>query len=381
MGCVGVICASVLVAMGCAASTGTRLNRDVAVASAEAGGVANACRAGGQPSENATMPLKELGPIITDWEVRAHPTMKGRKASFFIDDTIWVLRDLTRQRPKSMFDMPFFKMLKEAHDRYGLKLQLNLFYRTDYFYGTDEFTLAQVTDDYRAEFESASDWLKFGLHALQEFPDYPFVNQEYADLKFIADRTFGEIRRFAGEKSCAYAMEPHWSPINEDGCCALRDCGIKLLSTTHGRRYEYNGDPKVLPYGHAMRVENNRKPDTALFRRGYEAIDASICAYNHLSWEQHKSCVGQFKAIYDRKTRLCYKKFCNTIFLNQFKLAEIEREIKHYVGTNHVVFADHEQYFYRDYFAYQPDYAEKIFAAAKLLADNGYEFVFLEDTI
>lgn len=355
--------------------------RSAAVAAVAAGATESGLAVTGQPDEAATMPLEELGPVITDWEVKTHPTLKGRKASFFIDDTIWVLRDLTRMRPKSAFDTPLLKVLKEAHDRYGLKLQMNLFYRTDYFYGTDEFTLADVTDAYRSEFAAASDWLKFGLHALQEFPDYPFVNQEYRDLKFVADRTFGEIRRFAGEGSCAYAMEPHWSPINRDGCCALRDCGIRLLSTTHGRRYAYNGDPKSLPYGHALRLENNRKPDTALFRRGYKDLDASICCYNHLSWEQHKACVGKFKAVYDRSTRLCYRKFCNTIFLNQYKLAEIEPALREHIGTEHVVFADHEQYFYRDYFAYQPDYAEKIFTAADFLRGKGYGFVFIEDTI
>ena len=54
-----------------------------------------------------------------------------KKSYFYIDDTIWVLRDLTRTRPASLFDMPLIKVLKEAHDKYGLKTQLNLFYRTD----------------------------------------------------------------------------------------------------------------------------------------------------------------------------------------------------------------------------------------------------------
>ena len=59
---------------------------------------------------------------------------------FFIDDTIFVLRDLARQRPASIFDNAFLKMLKSAHDAYGLTVQLNVFYRTDFFYGSDEFT-------------------------------------------------------------------------------------------------------------------------------------------------------------------------------------------------------------------------------------------------
>ena len=41
---------------------------------------------------------------------------------------------------------------------------------------------------------------------------------------------------------------------------------------------------------------------------------------------------------------------------------------------------DHEQYFYKDYFAYQPDYAEKILLAAKIAHDTGRDFIFLEET-
>ena len=67
-----------------------------------------------------------------------------KKAYFYIDDTIWVMRDIARQKPASLFDNPFMNMLKTAHDRYGVKTQLNMFYRTDYFYGNDEFTLSEM---------------------------------------------------------------------------------------------------------------------------------------------------------------------------------------------------------------------------------------------
>ena len=46
-----------------------------------------------------------------------------------------------------------------------------------------------------------------------------------------------------------------------------------------------------------------------------------------------------------------------------------------------LAFADHEQYFYRDYYAYQPDYAEKILLAARLANTAGREFIFIEDTM
>ena len=41
-----------------------------------------------------------------------------KKAYFYIDDIIWVFRDITRQKPKKLFDNPFLGMLKNAHDKY-----------------------------------------------------------------------------------------------------------------------------------------------------------------------------------------------------------------------------------------------------------------------
>ena len=54
---------------------------------------------------------------------------------------------------KSAFDHPYLALLKKAHDEYGLKTQLNCFYRTSFFYGKDEFCLADMTDKYKKEFE------------------------------------------------------------------------------------------------------------------------------------------------------------------------------------------------------------------------------------
>ena len=50
-------------------------------------------------------------------------------------------------------------------------------------------------------------------------------------------------------------------------------------------------------------------------------------------------------------------------------------------GKELIIFGDHEQYFFKDYFAYQPDYVEKILVAAKWLKENGYKFLFIEDAV
>ena len=116
--------------------------------------------------------LKALPPMMPNAVVKESP-LKGKVACKFVDDCIWFLRDIARMKPKSIFDTPYLGGFKKIHDATGLKVQFNLFYRTDFFYGMDEFSLADMPDTYKAEFQANADWIKFGLHSLQEFPDYP----------------------------------------------------------------------------------------------------------------------------------------------------------------------------------------------------------------
>lgn len=308
-----------------------------------------------------------------------------KKAFFYIDDVIWVFRDIARQKPVSIFDNPFMNMLKSAHELYGMKVQLNIFMRTDNYYGNDEFSLSEVPNCYKAEFEEASDWLRFGFHARQEFPDYPYINASYDLVKSNLDEIKTQVFRFAGEKSFAYATVPHWTPISKEGCKALRDGGIKVLSVTTGQTKEYEGDPSVLPYGHAGRLLHNRKPETKLYRRGTRnvAIDSSICAYNHIedesAIEAHKLT---FESYQDKETGMRFKRFCPGPTLNLTPIDELEDEIiKKGIGGEFFGYSSHEQYFYPDYFAYQPDYAEKLLKAAEIIHINGYEYFFIEEVV
>lgn len=305
----------------------------------------------------------------------------SKKAYFYIDDTIWVLRELTRTKPKSMFDVPLLKVLKTAHDKYGTKVQLNLFYRTDSFYGNDEFTLADVTDTYKAEWEASADWLKLAFHAKEEFPDYPHVNARYEDVFDLFKTIEKEVFRFAGEISFTYSTCPHWLPVSEAGVRALYDCGVRLMDITVGKVNEYDGNPDSLPYGHAARVMNNRQPETRVFTRESRdvAIMRSVCAYNHITDEQNveKNTLGY---ITDEATGMKFKQYCTTC-INLFGYDELEEEFGNYLENDYIGICDHEQYFYEDYFAYQPDYAEKIYKMSEILIRNGFEFIFAEDLI
>ena len=300
----------------------------------------------------------------------------------FIDDAIWIFRDLTRQRPKSMFDHPFFAILKNAHERWGLKTQINLFYRTDYFYGMDEFNLSEMTDCYKAEWEAASDWLKLGFHSYQEFPDYPHINASYDDMYKLFNMIRDEVIRFAGEKSFTYGVIPHWTPVSYDGCRALRDCGAEIVCVSVGETKEFDGDPDSLPYGHAGRLLQNRKPEAKLFTRITKdvAITNSICGYNHFSEPalfDNDKVIGY---VVDEKTGLKFKKLDDNFDLNNYNVEELREELNRRCNDELICIGNHEQYFFEDYMAYESDYADRIYEMAKILIeDEGRECIFIED--
>lgn len=304
-----------------------------------------------------------------------------KQAFFFIDDVIWVMRDLTRQRPASMFDNPFMKMLKKGHDDYGMTVQLNLFYRTDFFYGNDEFTLADMTDAYKAEFEANTNWLRLAFHAKQEFPDYPYVNATYDDVKANYEAIVGEIKRFAGEDSVSPAICPHWLPISKAGCKALADCGVKFITPSAGETAEYTGDESVLPYGHAARLLNNRQPETKMFTRKTRdlRITSSICAYNHITDEKRDSIFGKNISIPDEETGVSFKIFGGGPCLNLNTVETMKETLAELNGNQFIGTATHEQYFYPDYFNYQPDYAEKYYTLGRVLKEYGYRFITADD--
>ena len=51
------------------------------------------------------------------------------------------------------------------------------------------------------------------------------------------------------------------------------------------------------------------------------------------------------------------------------------------IGREFYGYATHEQYFYPDYYAYQPEYPAKILRYAELVQKNGYEFFFIEEML
>lgn len=337
----------------------------------------------GAPAGGVT--AKELEPILKRARVmRSKAADRGKAASFFIDDTVWVFRDLARQRPKSLWDHPFMATFKDCHEKYGLKMQLNLFYRTDFFYGMDEFSLAEMPDVYKSEFQAAKDWFKLGFHSLQEFPDYPWINIDYADLAKLLAMEQREIRRFAGEGVFTPALVPHWCPMSKDGVRALVDGGVKLMECTIGKRYAFDPENDPLPYGHGFRLQQNRKPETGVFFRESRnaAIANSVCSYNHASPEQGAMTSRTFNYLHDDETGMNFKNmFCDAPCLNLCTPETLRADTAKMLDREYLIFSDHEQYFFKDYLAYQPDYAEKIRIMCEMMKTDGRRFILMEELV
>ncbi len=307
-----------------------------------------------------------------------------KKTFFYFDDVIWLFRDLSRGDYNSIFDHFYLKVFKEAHEKYGFKVQMNVFYRTDYFYGTDEFTLSEMTDKYKAEFEACSDWLRFGYHSKQEFPDYPLINISYDDMTrdFLAIKN--EVVRFAGEQSFSNVVCSHWRPISKEGCRALADNGIVLINSTGGDTREMEDDLDTLPYGHSFRILHNRQPETKLFTRITldKAISTSVCAYNHLTQKQLDETNLNFKAVYDKELKVYFKQLLtHGTCINLSKYEEMDEEYEKLYPCDFASFGGHEQYFYTDYFAYQPNHGEKLLKGIRLMHEHGFEFMFADNIL
>lgn len=303
-----------------------------------------------------------------------------KKAQFFIDDVIWVFRDLTREKPKSLFDNKFMSVLKRAHDEFGVKVQLNAFYRTSFFYGNDEFSLSDMTDAYKEEWQASSDWLKIGFHSKEEFPDYPYINADYSLVNDNFNLIKSEVVRFAGENSFAKSVVPHWAPISREGIQALYDNGIRVAYATYGVKETYEESGALLSPEHTARLMHNRKKETGVYDKVTRTTDLAkwLCAYNHIPEEDYMSCMGKLKTIKDKEIGIYYTAAAQAI-LNLIPLDIIEAELSKFTSQEYISIGNHEQYFYSDYFAYQPDYAERIYSMGRILNKAGYEFMFAED--
>ena len=251
---------------------------------------------------------------------------------FTVDDNIRFLKEIIENEYKSIFQHPYLAMYKRLHEAFGLKVQLNLFYRMD------GFELSQMPDTYYCEFKKNSDWLKLSFHSdVENIKPYEFSGYEevYGDCKKVNNN----IRRFASESALAKTTTVHYCLNTADGLRALKDNGVLGLLGLFG---------------------DSEKPRTSY---GIDEVNAERIRNGEIVE------IGgiEFASI--------------DIVLNCFSKESILAKLENLNGRDCIKVMIHEQYFYEDYKWYQPEFEEKLTATFTFMREQGYISEFLENLI
>ena len=251
---------------------------------------------------------------------------------FTVDDNIRFLKELTQTPEASIFAHPYLAMYRRLHEKFDLKVQLNLFYEMP------GFDLSQMTDRYCDEFARNAHWLKLSFHSrLENVKPYEFSGYEevYEDATAVND----QILRFAGADSLGKTTTIHYCRTTNEGLLAMKDLETEgllgLFGTADSPRTSYSV-PECM--GDAIRAGQVAE---------YQGVKiASI-----------------------------------DMVINDTKQENIIPELQLLRDHDQVRVMIHEQYFYEDYPRYQNNFEEKLKTVFAFLEDAGYQSRFFEEML
>lgn len=261
-----------------------------------------------------------------------------------IDDNIRFMQDIAEHENSysSIFDNAYLNGLRQLHQRYGTKVHLNLFYMTV----DGNFSLSSFPAKFKEEWAAQSDWIRLSFHAYQEFPDAPYKNASFETVKKDCDLVMNEIIRFAGEAVTGPVTTIHWGETTVEGSRALRAAGYK------GQLGYFNVDDEQPVVSYYLTVEQRRNMKKRFIWKD----------------EQEDIIFIRSSVVVDSKAKKELVPFLNAY-----------REIGGL--PPYVDFMVHEQYYYPDYIAYQPDYFDKLDTAVRWATEQGYTPAFLDECI
>lgn len=261
------------------------------------------------------------------------------------DDNILFLADITAHADTytSIFDNPYLALYKKAHERYGAKVHLNLFYEyipTGTFSdpGRAYFNLSMMTDRFREEFTANSGWLKLAFHARSEFPDRPYQHASAGTITEDCARVCREIIRFAGPACISNTTTVHWGEANRECVRALRSLGFRTLTGYFDRMTD--GTPLVAYYTDGALLDH-------IYGRDFWMDTEEDMLFGRIDLVLNSGT-------YDRVMQ---------------QIAEITAD-PHRGGFVSVMI--HEQYFYADYRNYLSDYTDRVLDVCAFLQEKGY---------
>jgi hypothetical protein len=261
----------------------------------------------------------------------------GPRYRVSVDDCVWFLRDVARGGYRSLFDNPWPAGWRSLHERYGMKVQLNLYLEDP----DSGFTLAEMPDRFRGEWADNADWLRLTWHARSDKPDRPYlgapVEAVLRDYRQVTD----QILRFAGPQSLTGFTTIHWGEASREVCAALRDEGVRGLV---GYFLMEQGRPSVAYYLDAEQTEHLSRRDAW--------VDTSL----DLVLVRHDAVLNLLPAV-------GVVPHLEAVAARPHEAEVLELMI-------------HEQYFSPAYPGFQPDAWQKVEAAVRWASERGYAPVF-----
>ena len=269
------------------------------------------------------------------------------------DDNIIFLQDLTNNNYSSIFDQPYLAVYKKAHDLYGAKVHLNLFYsfddeaRAKFNNGREYFDLSMMTDRYKDEFRANSDWLKLAFHSSSEYPPRPYKSDSADVIRRDCIKVCREIIRFAGAECISNSTTTHYGAANLECVRALRSLGFRSL--TGYFTFHSDGSPLVAYYA------------------------------NHELTEY----VGARDFWVDTDTDMIFGRIDAVLNSGTFEsmMGEVIKAASDPHRGGFVSIMIHEQYFYPEYRAHLADFEERVLGPVKYLYETGYRSAHITEAV
>ena len=188
-------------------------------------------------------------------------------------------------------------------------------------------------------------------------PDLPYQNKRYEEVREDALLVNRELKRIVGEKALRNTTTLHWGACTVQGTRALRSLGYRALCAyltfchSENSPCYQNGDPMV---SYHLTGEQVAHAEHRCFFVDTE--EDMIFAKLHMVLNAGDLTADRVEA------------FLDELSANPSASACIQMVI-------------HEQYFYPDYVAYEPDYEQRILTMAKWMQTHGYAPMSLSEII
>jgi hypothetical protein len=213
-----------------------------------------------------------------------------------------------------------------------------------FYYETEGFNLSQMPDKFRSEWQRNADWMRLTFHARANDPDWVYLFARPERVREDYRLVTREIERFAGKELLSPVTTMHWGVCPRAVAQGLRAEGVRGLLSGF--------------------TSNEGLPGTCLY----------------LPLDQWRYLQGRD---YFKDTREDLLLVNIDLVVNAFSVREIPAHLEKLAADPHrseiMELVIHEQYFYHDYKAYEPDYRARVDCAVEWVTRRGYKSVFYDE--